>query len=299
MFKFMIRMIWLTALLASISNAEDEVLPDLLVKQGEVVEIPAQRWVYSKVDIQPGAILKVTESSAGMLELIAQKDFILHGRIIAQDWSSDDTNFNLVLPNSKTVPIVIRSTNKGGDGGNGGGAGFALGGRGAKGAPGYGGGGGSGGVYVTYPGAPRRVDGKDATDERGAPKVYGGCGSDGSYGGVRSEHANGGVIYLEVHGSFDGTGGVIDVLGTQGKNGIAAIAGNGGGKCWTGSGGPGGGGPGGQGGIVVGYLAGKVINYPKVNTDAGQGGAPGKTVQDSTQATVGERGKAGWVKWFP
>jgi hypothetical protein len=73
--------------------------------------------------------------------------------------------------------------------------------------------------------------------------------------------------------------------------------------CFSGAGAGGGGVPGGQGGYIVVYVAGKITQYPTVNTEGGKGGPSGaagtQTNGNATPSAKSQSGKSGEVYWYP
>jgi hypothetical protein len=278
------------------ASSPDAPLPSLILQPGETRTLPCQRWLFQDVVVPAGARLAVEPSSGEPFQLIVQGEMRLQGSIVAREWLSDETTYTLYPPVGDPIEIAFRNLNRGGDGANGTDAG-GRGGQGARGTADYGGGGGGGAANATYHGGPGRVDGGDADGDRGGRAGAAHCGAAGAAGARRAPYANGGVIYLEVAGPFDGQGGEIDV---RGERGAAGGAGRSGGRattaCFPGSGGAGGGAPGGQGGAVVAWLRGPVAAYPQVLTTGGDGGAAGAPIGAS--AGAGQRGRSGSVRWL-
>jgi hypothetical protein len=171
----------------------------------------------------------------------------------------------------------------------------------------WGGGGGSGGGRFQQAVKPYLIDykGLNASDQRGANSPGAGCGAMGGNGARRADYANGGIVFLEVYGAFDGTNGSIDVSGSDGAGGRPGARSsfpNSSYGCQSGGGGGGGGAPGGQGGYVIGYFAGDIIAYPNVRTNGGRGGAggsaPGDQGMTGTAGSEGENGRSGKVMFF-
>jgi hypothetical protein len=275
--------------------------PELMLQPGETRSIPARRWVFSRVSIPIGAVLEVEQGSGEVMQFIVLGDFDLQGSIVARGWSSEEVTHRLTMPDGRFLDVSFQNRNRGGNGGDGALAAGALGGRGARGSVDYGGGGGGGGAWASdRQGKPGNVNGASAQDERGAPRVIAWCGVGGANGATRDPFANGGVIYLEVNGRFNGAGGQIDL---RGKDGVAGASGPRASRydtnCAAGSGGAGGGAPGGQGGVVVGYIAGPAAAYPTLRMQGGAGGPPGTTAPEATTALEGQPGRAGWVQWNP
>lgn len=288
------------ALLASTEGAalaQAASAPSLILQPGETRTLPAQRWVFQDVVVPAGARITVERSSGEPFELIVQGDMRLHGALIAREWLSEETTYTLIPPTGQPIDVAFRNLNRGGDGANGGDAG-GRGGNGARGTPEYGGGGGGGAANATSHGAPGRVNGGDAEGYRGGRAGWTTCGRAGASGAQRGHYGNGGVIYLEVSGAFNGDGGEIDV---RGEPGAAGQDGNPSPtphtRCFPGSGGAGGGAPGGQGGVVVAYLHSGATLYPRVMVAGGEGGPAGAPVAPNS-ATQGHRGRSGWVRWI-
>lgn len=293
----------LTGLLALPGDAWGQTpVPALILEPGETRSLSAQRWVFSSVVIPQGARLEVPDGGGQPLELIVSGDFRLQGEIVARGWVSNDASYSFVLPNGQPISVSQSNQNRGGDGGDGGSGGGGLGGRAAQGTTDYGGGGGGGGVRASYHGGVGTRNGADAIDYRGARAVEAHCSKGGGDGSRRDPYANGGIIYLEIRGRLDGTGGRIDVAGHRGGNGRDGTnRGMAGSNCTFGAGGPGGGAPGGQGGWVVAYVEGSITAYPYVEVMGGAGGNPGSSLTNSgaLPATAGQRGLRGNAYWRP
>jgi hypothetical protein len=281
-------------------------LPDLIVPANTTREISAQRWEFGRVDIGEGATLQVTPGGQGYLHLVVRGPMVLKGTITAQGFSSNERTLNLVVPGVSPLRLSYTNSNRGGRGGRGGfyGVGVVSGGAGAPGTVEAGGGGGGAGGWANYHGG-GSYNGNNAQDEvGGSPQP---CGPAGGNGGFRAEEANGGAVFLEIHGDFDGGGGTITVNGTGGHPGNAGAnrswPSSGSRGCYSGAGAGGGGGPGGQGGYIVVYVAGKVTQYPTVSVEGGsggQGGAPGyQTDGRATKGADGQPGRSGEVYWYP
>ncbi|HYH97809.1 hypothetical protein [Hyalangium sp.] len=281
-------------------------LPDLIVPAGKTHRLAAQRWEFGRVEIGEGATLQVAPGSMDMFHLVVRGPLILKGSIVAEEFTSEARQVTVNVPGQPPLVLAYKNTNRAGAGGFGGSGGGNGGGPGAAGTFEVGGGGGGGGGRFQDATGVKNYTGKAAQGERGGAPGPGMCGMNGGDGAWRDEHANGGVVYLEVHGDFDGTGGAIL---TQGKNGKA---GNAGGKasspnssygCQSGAGGGGGGGPGGHGGYVVGYIKGRVVAYPRTVTTGGRGGeggaSPGPSNMVGTPGSRGQSGNSGSVFWYP
>lgn len=283
-----------------------ENLPSLILSPGETRVMPAQRYEYEKVTIPAGATLKITEGGMSVLHLVIKDSFLFQGRIEATGFNSQERQEYFNIPGQSPVMVEFRNTNKGGDGGRGGLGGSNTGGSGALGNTSYGGGGGSGGGRLSQAAQPYITNfrGLNANGWAGAgPPGY--CGAAGGNGAKREDYGNGGVIYFEVYGHFDGTNGFIDVTGKPGRsgtNGGRGFSSNMTHGCQTGGGGGGGGAPGGHGGFVVGYFAGDVVNYPRASVRGGVGGtagtAPGEQGRQGTPGADGEAGVSGRVMYF-
>lgn len=291
----------LTALPAFAQQAD---LPELVIAPGDTLSLPAQRYEYARVVIGEGATL-VVAAGGDALHLVVRGPMRLAGTIRAKGFSSQERQVALAVPGRPPQMLGYRNANRGGAGGDGGAAAGVNGGRGAQASDDIGGGGGSGGGRFADATGVRRYPGRDATDNRGA---QGGpnCGGRGGNAGERPTAGNGGIVFLEVHGDFDGSGGRIDVSGSPGGRGgdgerdrfPSSSYG-----CQGGAGGGGGGGPGGQGGFVVGYVAGTVAGYPQTVTIGGQGGEGGASpATHNFGGTPGGRGRpgaSGAVFWYP
>jgi hypothetical protein len=289
----------IAALVSSLSiSAEAQTnIPALILNKGEDREISVQRWEFSKLEIPEGAILRAAKGSNKPLELIIRGSFHLHGKIIAQGWSSDEGAYEIRSSSGAVETLTIKNTNRGGRGG-GGAAGPTQGGRGARGTTEYGGGGGSGGVNATAYGDPGKVNGIDAIDDQGARTPVAHCGLKGTNGGLRQANSNGGVVFIEVGGDFDGTNGSFEMGGEDGRQGQDGLpAAHTSTTCAAGGGGAGGGGPGGQGGILIVKVNGSVLGYPALGLKGGAGGVAGKTASEASPASDGQPGASGWVRW--
>lgn len=282
-------------------------LPELIVPANEARDIAASRWEYSRVHIGAGATLRVTGGSKDALHLVVRGPFVLHGKIVARESNSEARQVTLAIPKKPPVVLTYQTQNRGGTGGSGGAGGGVAGGTGAAGSVDGGGGGASGGGRFQQRPRPyvQLFPGRNASGIEGAPWSGANCGSPGGRGGERSVNGAGGVVYLEVYGDFDAANGVVDVAGSTGSpgaNGGAAFFPNSSYGCQSGGGGGGGGGAGGQGGFVVGYIAGNIVAYPRVETAGGSGGAGGLGVGPSHMiggaGTRGQSGSSGTVAWY-
>lgn len=280
-------------------SANAQAVPDLIIQAGQVYQMPAQRWVFRNVEIGSNAKIIVSADSGEPFQLIIKGNLVLRGTIEARGWSSERRNIPLILPNGNQMTLSFSNFNRGGRGGDGGSIGSIRGGRGSVGTNEYGGGGGGGGSNATWHGAPGKVPGEDASENVGGRPGVSNCGASGATGPERSSYANGGVIYLQIAGTFDGTGGTLDVRGSPGEAGQPANKGFGiSTNCAPGSGGASGGAPGGQGGVVVGTVSGSIVGYPTVLADGGAGGSAGVVGHGTGPATAGQSGKTGWVQWL-
>lgn len=291
-------------LLVHSASKADEPLPPLLVESGKTKIISAQRYEFSKVEIQKDARL-VVKSGAAMLHLVVKGPMKLYGVIEARSFNSDERQVTLAIAGQQTpLQLEFRNTNRGGNGGHGGAGAVNVGGQGAVGNSDAGGGGGGGGGRELRP--LKDYLGKPASGEVGGGWAGGGCGAMGGNGARRSVNGNGGIVFLEVAGDFDGSGGTIDVRGDIGPRGsdgglpqFPPMAGAG---CIGGGGGGGGGAPGGQGGYVVAYVDGSIAAYPATETAGGDGGDGGAAKQEGdrsgSQGTKGQRGASGRAFWF-
>lgn len=278
-------------------------LPELVVKAGTSYPIAAQRWEYRRVEIHEGATLAVQPGGSNVLHLVVRGPMILKGTIVAERFSSDDRQVTVAVPGRPPLTLEYASTNKGGAGGNGGSAAGVQSGTGAAGSLEYGGGGGAGGGRFADATGVKRYPGASAQGERGAQGGPGDCGRSGGNAGMRSNLGNGGIVYLEVHGDFDGSNGRIQASGARGENGADGGTGyfpNSSYGCQSGAGGGGGGAPGGHGGFVVGYVSGNVVAYPQVISSGGEGGNGGASPGHFPGAAggKGQRGKSGNAYWF-
>lgn len=282
----------------------DETAPPLIVAAGRDHRITAQRHEFSRVEIHRGAQLIVEGGSEGVLHLICHGDFMLRGEIIAMRFSSSERTHLLKIPSQPgPLEIAFQNTNVGGRGGNGGTGGTNTGGSGAPGTVNHGGGGGGGGGYRNARPSPIQWKGTDAQENVGGQAGrY--CGNAGGNGGVRDPNGNGGVIFLNVAGNFDGGGGTVIAEGEPGENGANGGPDIGGGTgAYTpvnGGGGGGGGGPGGHGGFLVAYVAGEIVDYPQARLKGGRGGDAGRTVGSSpgTHGFAGQPGTSGRTYWY-
>ncbi|RKO69753.1 hypothetical protein D7322_21045 [Sphingobacterium puteale] len=281
------------------------ILPSLKLEFGETRIINSQRWEFASVIIPTGASLIVNGGSS-IFHLIVRDSLVINGRIEARQFSSDERQEVISIPGQSPLILKYSNSNLGGTGGYGGAGGSISGGMGAKGTKDYSGGGGGGGGRSSYRSGVNNYPGKNAIDERGA--TWGGgnrCGGAGGDGVLRNPNGNGGIVFLEVIGYFDGTNGLVDVSGSDGQNGLAGdqpSSPNSPYGCSSGGGGGGGGAPGGQGGYLVGYFKGTIKNYPGVYTNGGKGGKGGIGPQYSnmggTNGSNGQPGNHGNVFFF-
>lgn len=201
----------------------------LIVPSGAVVELPAQRWDYDQVEIQKRRCVKGDAGGTNVLDLHVRGSLILHGTIEARDFDTMEQAHTGTAPDGTPIRLEFRNRNRGGAGGDGGNSSAQLGGRGAQGTVGAGGGGGGG--AVDFRGVPRIVaNGIAAIDERGAPSLPV-CGRAGGDAGRRTAVGNGGVVILRVQGDFDGSGGIVDVRGSDGAAGSRGYP-----RTWSGYG---------------------------------------------------------------
>lgn len=288
-----------------VKSQTNQLIPSLILAPGETRELSTQRWEFSKVIIPIGATLRITPGSSGYLHLVVRDTFKLQGKIIAREFSSEERQEIINVPGQSPLIIELINSNKGGTGGYGAQAGGNPGGSGALGNTNYGGGGGSGSGKLQQGVKPYiiKYKGISAIDFRGANSP-GFCGAMGGNGAKRGDYSNGGIAYFEVYGTFDGTGGLIDVRGNDGTHGAPGGYGTSPSSsygCSTGGGGGGGGAPGGQGGWVVLYVKGNIIEYPIPITNGGNGGKGGEgkgKASPGTSGTNGENGKAGRFIFF-
>jgi hypothetical protein len=278
-------------------------LPELVVKSGQSIPIAAKRWEFSRLEIQEGGYLVVESGTGEPLHLVIKGPARIAGQLVAKRMRSGEKQLTVAVPGQPPLTLNYKENNRGGAGGNGGSTVSVQGGRGAAGSVEGGGGGGAGGGHHIDRLGQRRHPGASAQDTRGAQGGPNECGRTGGNGAERSEWADGGVIQLTVFGEFDGTGGTIDVSGLPGAPGVNGGTGsypqlNYG--CQGAAGGGGGGGPGGQGGYVVGYLAGPILGYPRVQTQGGAGGKGGASPGDMSGQVggKGQNGASGAVFWF-
>lgn len=274
-------------------------LPDLHVKAGEMRTITAQRWEFQNVTIEPEGELAVDRGSTGTLHLVIRGNLKLNGLIVSQGSSSDEREIAVNIPGQRE-PLILQytNTNKGGRGAQGGDMSRGRGGSGAVGTVDCGGGGGAGGGYNN------RRDGRDYLDGASAQGDAGGaaglCRQPGGDGGKRPEWGNGGAIFVELYGEFDGLGGLVNLAGTDGIAGGPSQPQGSSGQtrgCTYAASGGGGGSPGGQGGFLVVWFKGPLTTeYPTVVTI---GGAGGEGRGNPFRGTKGERGRSGRVYWFP
>lgn len=282
------------ALVASQAAAD---LPALIVSPGETKQLAAQRYEFSSVEIKSGGTLLVSPGG-DMLHLVVRGPVRLQGSIVARGFGSDERQVFINIKDQPPLTIAYRNTNRAGPGGDGGSGADVSGGRGTAGDSDEGGGGGAGGGRHQDATGTRKWPGQNAAGSRGGAAGPMNCGGRGGSGVRRGENANGGIVFLEVFGDFDGTGGVIDVSGIPGDRGADGqptqfpTSSYG---CQGGAGGGGGGAPGGQGGSVVGYVTGSIAGYPQAKTAGGRGGeggaSPGNT--DRFRGQPGGRGQTG------
>ena len=278
--------------------------PDLIIEAGRDHRITAQRHEFSRVEIHEGAQLIVEGGSEGILHLICHGDFLLRGEIVAMRFSNSERTHLLKIPSqSQPLEISFQNRNVGGRGGNGGTGGTNTGGAGALGTVDFGGGGGGGGGYRNARPRPIQWKGTDAQQYVGGQAGrY--CGNAGGNGGMRRPNGNGGVVFLNVAGNFDGGGGAVIAEGERGEDGANGGPNAGGGSgAYTpvnGGGGGGGGGPGGHGGFLVAYVAGEIVDYPQARLKGGRGGDPGRSLIGSpgTPGFPGQPGTSGRSYWY-
>lgn len=295
------------ALLVSVSAgdalADGSRLPELVVKSGQRQKLSAQRYEYSRVVIERDAVLEVMPGG-NALDLVVRGPMTLAGTIVARGFDSQEREVTLAIPGRAPLTLPYRNVNHGGAGGDGGAAAGVQSGRGARGDLEAGGGGGSGGGRWQDAQGTKLYPGRDANGDRGA---QGGpnCGGRGGNAGGRSEAGNGGIVFLEVYGDFDGTDGRVDVSGQAGERGADGqhdVFPSSSYGCQGGSGGGGGGGPGGQGGFVVGYIQGAITGYPATVTAGGPGGAGGASPSShdfgGSSGGRGQNGASGAAYWF-
>lgn len=281
-----------------------DAVPPLIVEANRQLLLPAQRHEFSRVEIKQGGQLVVEGGSDGVFHVICHGDFILRGAIVARGFSSTERSHVFKIPSqTEPVEVVFQNTNKGGRGGNGGTGGVNTGGAGAAGTTEYGGGGGGGGGYRNAKPKPIHWQGTNAQEHVGGQAgQY--CGCAGGNGGMRNPNGNGGVIFLNVAGDFDGTEGSVFAEGAPGDKaadgGPPVGSGSGAYKPVNGAGGGGGGAPGGHGGFLIVYVAGTIVEYPQPRLNAGPPGPFGRSVGSKlgTDGLPGQPGNGGRAFWF-
>jgi hypothetical protein len=288
------------AVLAAVSavpvTAQVAPLPDLIVKRDENRTIPAQRWEFRNVLIEPGGVLTVTKGASDILHLIVRGSFVVHGRIVAEQFDSRERQVSLDVPDHPGFTIRYSNSNNGGFGGYGAGVRTVGGGAGAEGSADFGGGGGGGGVWIYGPPRFEAPGGTARGPQGGIPPPNGTAGGNGAR---RSNQANGGIVFLDIDGDFDGTGGNIRLMGSDGPPGADGLPGAGASTYYNqGASGGGGGAPGGHGGFLVAFIRGRIVAYPTVDISGGHGGRGGRATNSAAAGGDGEPGPSGAVYWF-
>ncbi|QKT03574.1 hypothetical protein HUS23_07005 [Ectothiorhodospiraceae bacterium 2226] len=269
-----------------------ETLPTLEIAAGETLTLPARTYRYANIAIAPGGILSIAENARQWLILHCEGDARVYGTIVFRGFHSTTDPVEAQAPDGERMRHRFVQDNLGGDGGDGGSKGVGnRGGRGAHGTADHGGGGGGAG----FNGRPNMQPGGDASAWRGGRSGGHRPHGDGGDGGRRLRAGNGGLLYLYVGGSFDATGGRIELAGLDGPAGVNGGAGTGGGAVGTGPAGGGGGAPGGEGGRLVVKAARIAGDLPTVNVQGGAGGAGGRGYRNGR---AGEAGLAGMVDYL-
>lgn len=283
---------------------------DLTIGNGETVEIAAGSIKdYNDVSIAAGGILRITGNSVNFTIIGVAGDLTLAGTIECKSSTAVGTGATTTPDNvAITSTITQKNGGAGGNGGNATGVGVtangASGGSQSAGNGGLGGGGGAA-AYTTKSNGSGIVGG--AAHYGSSPNIQYADGGDGHNGGAKGTHGKN--LYIRVAGVFNGTGGIIDVGGSAGSNGINGHNGTLTGTFYgaaAGGGGGSGGGAGGSGGkIYVRHSGAGNYTAPTytvtggsagsggtkgVHSDNGGGGASGV---DGTNGSAGTAGDAG------
>ncbi len=277
-----------------------EQYPELIIPSNTRKVLPAQTHIFSKIIIEPGAVLEIEENSSNWCILFSKGDVTLNGQIVFKNFASGLGGVTAISPSGRTLSHEHKERNRGGAGGNGG---LTQGpsptpGKGSPGTSAYGGGGGSGCGYIKQ--GNQKFPGNDANEETGGARPTGRGGKGGD--GVRRGNTNGGLLLIYSSGNFDGSGGLVDLSGSNGNPGSGGGLGDGD-YNRSGSGGGGGGEPGGEGGCFILEVKGNSNNYPEVRVNGGLGGQPGKagnSISFSGQdGKAGEKGLSGKIEIIP
>jgi hypothetical protein len=256
--------------------------PELHVKSGEIYTISARKHVFSRVIVEKGAVLLVPPRSRNFLLLDVSGDTIFGGILRYRDCIATAGGKNLTLSDRRIVSFEHFLSAVGGDGGSGGVDGRtdrAKPGKGARGTNKYGGGGGGNGF--TWPGT--AINGDDGDGYRaGQSHKRGGNGARAQSG------RHGGLVAIDCGGSFDGTGGLFDLSGSDGNPGNKVPKNH----LWSGGGG---GAPGGDGGYLF-VRAKNIVQEPKLIFTPGNGGKGGEGGgrSSSESGSRGEHGEEGF-----
>jgi hypothetical protein len=263
---------------------------NLIIEQGQVLNIPPRLYQYDTIHIKQNAVLRVNDNGARWLVMKANV-IICEGSIEYQNFRRGVGPVTFTLDNGERLEHSF-SEGLGGSGGNGSGNGRQQGGLGYRTTDHNGGGGGSGAYYVGTPRA--NLAGNAATDFRGAPSPG---GSSECYGGngARQAFGHGGLVCLFANKITFGAAARINLRGSSGANGTGGGPGDcyGGGQVYYwGAGGGGGGSAGGNGGVLI-VKCSDVVNMPVVDVGPGRGGRGGAGGRDARCSNHGQAGSPG------
>jgi hypothetical protein len=271
---------------------------DLIVRTGETKFMNTRTYRFDNVLIEQGGKLIITEQSTRWFILWVSGDVTINGEIEAINFKIGPRTVIDNTPDNKKIEHIYHNDVLGGTGGFGGisrltNVGSRTGGQGALGTNKYGGGGGSGaGVYLMGAGSKLGGNGVNAIDWRGAPLTEFGYNNTGGNGGKVENSCNGGLIFIYCGGTFNGSGGRINLSGKNGENGQNGGHGDTGPQGSRGSGGGGGGAPGGEGGHFI-LVTDKLDSKCSINIRGGRGGNGGNAGQHQHGATNGSNGRNG------
>ncbi|MBA3285359.1 MAG: hypothetical protein H0U27_09935 [Nitrosopumilus sp.] len=275
-------------------------LNNLVIEEGQVLNIPPRFYQYDTIYIKDNGLLKVNDNGSKWL--------ILKAKIIICEGSIEYTNFRRGLG---TIALTLENGDKlehtfneglGGSSGNGSGNGRQQGGLGYRPDDYIGGGGGSGAYFTGNPSV--NLPGITATDFRGAPSPSGNRRCFGG-NGTRQAYGHGGLIYILAEKIIFNSSAKIVLRGITGANGAKGGSGDcyGGGQIYYWGGGGGGGGTaGGNGGVLI-VKCDDITTIPIVDVNPGKGGIGGVggtggrctfRGQDGTSGDNGEQGYADW-----
>ena len=186
--------------------------PELIVKSGQILELPARTHQYSRIDIEKGARLTIKENSQAWCILYCTGDVTIKGAIIFRKFLSTNKSINAISPSGEQLTHTYSLENIGGGGGDGGegfGSPRGIGGGGAQGTNAFGGGGGSGAaVIINFPHPHQSRNGNNGNGSSGGRRQFTHDGEGGD-GGKRGKFSNGGLLFIYCQGDFDGEGGEI------------------------------------------------------------------------------------------